>query len=272
MNIAHRGLFAASLIAFSMSVSSWAQAAEESYTPKVGQGGKDVVWVPTSQSVVNQMLDMAELTAKDRLVDLGSGDGITVITAAQRGATARGIEYNPDMVALSVKNAEKAGVSDRATFEEADIFETDFSEADVVTLFLLPDLNVRLRPKLLDMAPGTRVIANSFTMDDWQPDDSTQVTKDCSSYCYVYKWVVPAKVGGTWTLGDKQLVLSQRYQVLEGSLGNAESDIQISEARLDGKRIHFTVGEQHYVGEVDGKTMRGTIDESSEWTATFVDS
>ncbi|GGJ86362.1 class I SAM-dependent methyltransferase [Pseudomonas matsuisoli] len=271
MAIAHKGLLVASFVTLALSVADWAQAADQPYVPKVGQGGKDVVWVPTSQAVVDQMLDMAGLTPDDKLVDLGSGDGITVISAAKRGAMARGIEYNPDMVALSKQNAEKAGVSERASFDEADIFESDFSDANVVTMFLLPDLNVRLRPKLLDMEPGTRIVTNSFTMDDWQPDDSTQV-QNCASYCYVYKWVVPAKVGGSWNLGDQQLVLTQRYQLLEGNLEGADASTPITEARVDGKRVSFTANGHHYVGEVEGTTMRGTVDESEEWTATFVES
>ena len=141
------------------------------YEPKSGQPGKDVVWVPTPQSLVDRMLDMAKATPQDYVIDLGSGDGRTVITAAKRGIKAHGIEYNPDLAELAKRNAVQAGVTDKATFAHGDIFESDFSQATVVTLFLLPGLNVRLRPTLLDMKAGTRVVSNSFTMGDWEPDE-----------------------------------------------------------------------------------------------------
>src|SRR5881396_2275137 len=138
------------------------QAPQKPYEPTVGQAGKDVVWVPTPEALVQKMLDLAQVTAKDYVIDLGSGDGRTVITAAKRGSTALGIEYNPDMVELSKRNAQKEGVSSRANFMKADIFESDFSKAQVITLFLLPSLNVKLRPTLLNMKPGTRIVSNSF--------------------------------------------------------------------------------------------------------------
>ncbi|WZB75741.1 class I SAM-dependent methyltransferase [Achromobacter insuavis] len=144
-------------------------AATEGYVPDVGQDGKDVIWVPTPQTLVDKMLDMAQVTPQDRLMDLGSGDGRTVITAAQRGLTAKGIEYNPDLVALSRSNAAKAGMSRRATFEVADLFETDLSQADVITMFLLSTINEKLRPKLLELPPGTRIVSNTFRMGDWEP-------------------------------------------------------------------------------------------------------
>ena len=139
---------------------------QKPFEPQVGQAGKDVVWVPTPQAVVDKMLDMAKVTKNDFVMDLGSGDGRTVITAAKRGARAMGIEYNPDMVDLSVRNAKEAGVSDRATFVKADLFETDLSKAQVITMFLLPSINMKLRPKILDLAPGTRIVSNTFTMED----------------------------------------------------------------------------------------------------------
>ena len=171
------------------------------FEPVVGQPGKDVVWVPTPQALVEKMLDMAKLTPQDFHMDLGSGDGRTVITAAKRGSRSMGIEYNPDMVELSKKNAAAAGVADRATFVKADIFETDFSKAQVITLFLLPSINLKLRPTILNMTPGTRIVSNSFTMDDWQPDESQTIGGDCTSWCTAHLWIVPAKVEGTWKLG-----------------------------------------------------------------------
>src|SRR5712692_7545657 len=144
------------LIAFSTLALAQAQRAPAAFEPEVGQPGKDVVWVPTPQAVVDRMLDLARVTPKDYLIDLGSGDGRTVITAAKRGARALGIEFNPDMVALSRRNAAKAGVSDKASFVEADIFRSDLSPATVITLFLLTELNLKLRPTILTLKPGTR--------------------------------------------------------------------------------------------------------------------
>jgi hypothetical protein len=245
-----------------------ATAEADSFTPTVGQSGKDVVWVPTSQALVDRMLDMAQLTPQDRLVDLGSGDGVTVITAAKRGATARGIEFNPDMVELATRRAQTEGVSDRAKFEQADIFESDFSEATVVTLFLLPSLNVKLRPTLLDMQPGTRIVANTFDMGDWQPDETERVTEGCASYCQALKWIVPAKVAGTWTVDGDTLELKQTYQMVDGSLSKGASNQSISDGRLEGSQIRFSVGNDTYTGEVNGEKIQGTVNGSRPWQAT----
>jgi hypothetical protein len=225
--------------------------------------------VPTSQALVDRMLDMAGLTPQDTLVDLGSGDGRTVITAAKRGATARGVEYNPDMVALSRRAAEKEGVADRAKFDQADIFKSDFSNATIVTLFLLPDLNLRLRPILLDMKPGTRVVSNSFNMGDWAPDEIAEVEEGCSNYCTAYKWVIPAKVEGTWKLADRELTFVQIYQTLQGTLGKGRNSQPIGDARLDGAQIRFSAGKDVYTGVVDGKEMRGTVNGKTAWSATL---
>src|SRR5512136_1033229 len=167
-----------------LSACVFAQAQQQGeYQPQVGQPGKDVVWVPTQQELVNRMLEMAKVTPQDYVIDLGSGDGRTVISAAKLGATAMGIEYNPDMVELSKRNAAEAGVSAKADFLKADLFETDFSKATVITMFLLPDINMKLRPKILDMKPGTRVVSNSFTMEDWSADETFTVEKDCTNWC-----------------------------------------------------------------------------------------
>jgi hypothetical protein len=229
-----------------------AAAATKPFEPTVGQPGKDVVWVPTPQQLVEKMLDMAKLTPQDFHMDLGSGDGRTVITAAKRGARSEGIEYNPDMVALSQKNAQAAGVGDKAIFRKADIFETDFSKANVITLFLLPQLNMRLRPTILNMRPGTRIVSNTFTMEDWQPDQTQTVEGDCVSWCTAHLWIVPAKVQGAWDVqGRGTLTLQQNFQMLTGSLGNA----QISAAKMSGDQISFTVGGTTYTGKVNGNTM-----------------
>jgi SAM-dependent methyltransferase len=246
-------------------------AASSDYQPTVGQEGKDVVWVPTEQSLVNKMLDMAKLTPADILFDLGSGDGRTVITAAKRGATAFGVEYNPKMVALSKANAEKEGVSGKATFIHGDIFETDYSKANVLTMFLLPELNVRLRPTILKMAPGTRVVTNSFSMGDWQADQTESVNEDCRSYCTAYLWIVPAQVGGTWKLPQGELTLDQKYQVLSGSLKTGAGAADIADGKMNGDQIAFKVGDTLYSGKVVGNSIEGvakTGDKEEKFQAT----
>ncbi len=273
MNIRWKtSLTVAALGASLLAAPAWAQKespASTPYEPTVGQAGKDVVWVPTSQALVDRMLDMAKLTPADRLVDLGSGDGRTVITAAKRGAVSRGIEFNPDLVALSKRNAAAEGVSQRATFEQADIFKSNFSNATVVTLFLLPELNARLRPILLDMKPGTRVVSNSFRMESWEPDQTEHVTDGCSSFCDAYLWIVPAKVAGNWRTNDGQLQLTQTNQMLEGALrkGTGSTPQPISDAKMNGVNIQFTVGTDQYKGVVSGKQIKGTVNGNKAWTA-----
>ncbi len=234
------------------------------YQPAVGQEGKDVVWVPTADTLVAKMLDMAKVTPQDYLIDLGSGDGRTVIAAAKRGTEALGIEYNPDMVELSKKNAAAARVGDKATFVKADIFETDFSKATVLTLFLLPELNLKLRPTILDMKPGTRVVSNSFNMEDWQPDDTVLVEAECTSWCTAYLWIVPAKIQGTWRTANGDLTLTQQYQMIAGTLGKAP----ISGGRLRGTEITFTAGGRTYKGQVNGSSMQGRASPGGSWSAT----
>ncbi len=236
---------------------------QQDYEPSVGQDGKDVIWVPTPQTLVDKMLDRAKVTPRDRLMDLGSGDGRTVITAAQRGLTAQGIEYNPDLVALSRRNAERAGVGDRATFVAADLFATDLSKADVITMFLLSTINEKLRPRLLELAPGTRVVSNTFRMGDWEPDAEETVTENCSSYCTALLWIVPAKVQGKWDVDGQTLHLEQHYQKLSGKLGS----VPISDARLNGAEIAFTVDGVRYTGVVNGKTMSGKAAGRGSWSA-----
>jgi hypothetical protein len=241
------------------------------YEPEYGQAGKDVVWVPTSQELVEKMLDMAKVTAADVVIDLGSGDGRTVITAAKRGAKAMGIEYNPEMVELSKAKAAEAGVSDRATFMKADLFESDFSEATVITMFLLPSINVKLRPILLEMAPGTRLVSNSFDMAEWQADEVGTVEGECSSWCRALLWIVPAKVEGTWEMTEGTLTLSQSFQMVTGTLAKDDKSAAIADGRLRGKEFTFTLGGGTYKGVVNGNTMEGTIEgigAGRTWKAT----
>src|ERR1700752_226447 len=182
------GVCLLAVTAYAQATATQKPAQQQPYEPKVGQAGKDVVWVPTSQALVDKMLDMAKVTPQDFVMDLGSGDGRTVITAAKRGATAMGIEYNPDMVELSKKNAAKENVPAKATFVKADLFETDFSNATVITMFLLPDINMKLRPKILGLKPGTRVVSNSFTMGEWEDDESATGGNGGASRCPAHFW------------------------------------------------------------------------------------
>lgn len=260
-----RGVIATFLIAvaaLALTGTAGAQTKKQ-FEPVVGQEGKDVIWVPTPQSLVEKMLEMAKTTPKDYVVDLGSGDGRTVITAAKKyGVQALGVEYNPDMVALSKRNAEKEGVADRAQFLQGDIFQTDFSKATVLTLYLLPTLNVKLRPTILSMKPGTRVVSHAFTMDDWQPDQI-----DTSEGRTAYLWIVPAKVEGTWRWGRHELTLQQHFQQIEGLVKADNKVAQFRNARLQGDRLSFSVIEysgmgnvQHdYTGRVSGDSIEGTV-------------
>jgi precorrin-6B methylase 2 len=188
-----------------------AKPASGPFEPRVGQPGKDVVWVPTPQALVDRMLDIAKVTPTDFVMDLGSGDGRTVITAAKRGATAMGVEFNPDMVELSKRNAQKEGVANKATFVQGDLFKADLSKATVITMFLLPSINMQLRPSILNLKPGTRIVSNTFTMEDWQADQTESVTDNCSSWCTALLWIVPAKVQGTWKTPTGNLTLTQEF-------------------------------------------------------------
>jgi precorrin-6B methylase 2 len=250
-----------------------AQPAQKPFEPFSGQPGKDVVWVPTSQALVDKMLDMAKLTPSDIHMDLGSGDGRTVITAAKRGARSTGIEYNPDMVELSKGNAAKAGVTDKATFIKADLFETDFSQATVITLFLLPDINLKLRPKILNLKPGTRIVSNTFTMGEWKDDETATVDEvaGCSYYCTAHMWIVPAKVAGTWHAAQGDFTLKQEFQMVQGSLKSGSDTQIVSNAKLRADQLSFSAGGATYAGRVNGNTIDGTVTtggNSAKWTAT----
>jgi precorrin-6B methylase 2 len=251
------------LLALVFAAPAFAQAppakptAAPTYEPQSGQAGKDVVWVPTPQVLVDKMLDMAKVTPADFVMDLGSGDGRTVITAAKRGARALGIEYNPEMVVLSRRNAEKEGVSGKANFLKADLFETDFSRASVITMFLLPDINLKLRPKILELKPGTRVVSNTFTMDDWIADETATLDANtgCStSWCTALLWIVPARVEGSYTLPQGQLVLKQQFQVLSGTL-TTEGRTLALEGKVRGEAVSFSAGGKTYRGRMKGKGL-----------------
>jgi precorrin-6B methylase 2 len=250
-----------------------AQPAQNQYEPQVGQEGKDVVWVPTPQALVDKMLDMAKVTPRDYVIDLGSGDGRTVITAAKRGVRALGIEYNPDMVELSKRNAAKEGVTDKAQFTKADLFESDFSQATVITMFLLPDINLKLRPKILNLKPGTRIVSNSFTMGEWKADQTATATENegCTNYCTAYLWIVPAKAAGTWQMAQGELTLKQSFQMLSGTFKSGDKLYAIANGRMRGDQISFTAGGAQYSGRLNGNSIEGTVKSggsSSKWSAT----
>jgi len=282
MNALHtrpKAAIAAVALSFFVATGVYAQAQKAArsdkpadYKPEVGQAGKDVIWVPTPDEVVAKMLDFAKVTAKDYVVDLGSGDGRTVIAAAKRGARALGIEYNPNMVDLSRKNAAAAGVTARAEFRRADIFKTDFTRATVITLYLLPDLNLKLRPQLLDMPPGTRISSHQFNMGEWEPDE--QATLDGRS---VYHWVVPAKVAGNWNVSGAgpafDMTLQQSFQRLSGSVRIDGRPAEVKDGRLRGSTISFSIAgdngqKRDYSGIVSGRNIEGTVKPGdARWTA-----
>jgi len=199
------------------------------------------------------MLDLAKVTANDTVYDLGSGDGRTVITAAKRGARAFGIEYNPDMVELSKRNAAEAGVSDRATFIKADLFETDLSKADVITMFLLPSINMKLRPKILDLKPGTRIVSNTFTMGEWQADETAELGANggCeNSWCTALLWIVPAKVAGTYQTPQGEVTLKQTFQMLSGTLRAGGKTLALT-GKVNGEEISFKAGGREFRGKLN---------------------
>lgn len=229
-------------------------AQEQEFEPVVGQPGKDVVWVPSPEPMVEKMLDVAKVTPQDYVIDLGSGDGRNVIAAAKRGARGHGVEYNPDMVNLSRRLATQAGVADRATFIQGDMYEADISKATVLALFLLPQNLNTLRPKFLDLPPGSRIVSNTFSIENWEPE-YTETLPDCSAWCNVLLYIVPAKADGAWQMPQGTLTIEQDAVSLTGTLGaNA-----ISEGRMRGDEISFSVGETRYTGRVNGNTIQGTM-------------
>jgi SAM-dependent methyltransferase len=254
------------------SVPALAQKADEPFTPTVGQAGKDVVWVPTPPALVETMLDMAKVTPKDFVMDLGSGDGRNIIAAAKRGAKALGVEYNADMVALSKQIAAKEGVADRAEFVQGDMFEADISQATVLALFLLTDNLRRLTPKFLDLKPGTRIVLNHYGIEGWEPDEQQRTGGECVAWCTALLYIVPAKVAGTWRLPSGEITLDQKFQMVSGTYAVDGSNAPIEKGRLLGNQISFTVGQTQYVGQVNGDVITGTAKGGAggTWTARRV--
>jgi hypothetical protein len=260
--------FVRSLTLVFLSLLAAAPAAAQKFEPQVGQSGKDVIWVPSPDDVVDRMLTMAQVTPNDFVIDLGAGDGKIAIAAAKKfGARANGIEYNPDMVKHANDNAQKAGVAGngpgKAVIRQGDIFATDFTQATVITMYLLPGLNMKLRPQLLSMKPGTRVVSHSFTMEDWDADEISSVDGRRA-----YFWVVPANVQGTWTMeaGSQKndLVFEQQFQKIHGTIAIGPLQAGLREARLRGASIAFAyVGtdlvRRDFTGRVNGTKMEGSF-------------
>jgi SAM-dependent methyltransferase len=264
-----RLLLASCFVSFAAAAALTAEF-KEPYEPVVGQEGKDVIWVPTPPVLVEKMLDMARVTARDYVIDLGSGDGRNVIAAARRGARALGVEYNPDMVELSRRIAAKEGVADRAAFVQGDMFEADISQATVLALFLLTENLNRLVPKFLDLRPGARIVVNGFEIDGWSADETARIDGDCETWCAAYLYIVPARVAGTWRLGTGKLRLEQKFQEISGTFTVGGVATPIRNARLRGDEIRFTVGGAEYVGRVRGDSMRGEVKGGpvTAWRAT----
>ena len=264
-----RRLGAAALIAVLAMTAASAQTAapaaqQKPFEPQVGQGGKDVVWVPTPQALVEKMLDMAQVTADDVVMDLGSGDGRNIIAAAKRGATAIGVEYNPDMVALSRSGAAAAGVSDKATFIEGDMFTADISKATVMALFLLPNNLERLRDTFMNLRPGTRMVLNTFGIPEWDADARETIAGDCVSWCTALLYYVPAKIAGTWASTIGTLQLTQSYQMVMGTRGDQGATVSVT-GRLRGTSLTIDAGGQTLTGTVTGDRIDG-----QGWSATRV--
>lgn len=241
-------LFATSFVLL-LGAGASAQSQQKPYEPEVGQGGKDVVWVPTPPALVEKMLDMAQVTAADVVMDLGSGDGRNIIAAAKRGARAIGVEYNPDMVALSTRLAAEAGVAGRATFIEGDMYTADISKATVMALFLLPANLEKLRDTFLALAPGTRLVMNTFDIPDWASDQKDTLGEGCVSWCTAHLYYVPAPVAGRWTTSRGELTLRQAFQMVAGTLTSGGVEVAVS-GRLRGAELTL---------DADGATLRATV-------------
>jgi SAM-dependent methyltransferase len=234
-----------------------AEATDKPFEPEIGQAGKDVVWVPTPPVLVEKMLDVAKVTPQDFVMDLGSGDGRNIIAAAKRGARALGVEYNPDMVELSRRMAQKEGVADKAQFVQGDMYVVDISKATVMALFLLPENMNKLVDKFLALKPGARIVANQFAASGWTPDETGRVDGDCGSWCTWLLYIVPAPVAGRWQLQNGEIEFEQKFQMLSGTLTADGVIMAIEKGRLLGEQITFTVSGKEYRGKVSADAMSG---------------
>jgi SAM-dependent methyltransferase len=264
-------LFFLFLSAASLSTTpAFGQGQSAQFEPYSGQPGKDVIWVPTPDALVEKMLDTAGVTAQDYVIDLGSGDGRMVIAAAKRGARSLGVEYNPDMVEFSKRRAIAAGVADKANFVQGDMYEADVSAATVLALFLLPENLDRLAPKFLALKPGTRIVLNEYLVSGWNPDQSERV-QDCSLWCNAHLYIVPAKVEGAWRVKmaeqEGELSLTQIFQMVRGELTLSGRSMPVENGRMHADRIEFHVAGIRYVGRVNGDAIIGGEGGARTWTA-----
>jgi SAM-dependent methyltransferase len=252
-----------------IAASSLTAQEKKAFEPVVGQSGKDVVWVPTPFATVEKMLDMAKVTPQDFVMDLGSGDGRNIIAAAKRGAHGLGVEWNEDMVSLSQRMAREAGVADKAQFVQGDMYAADISKANVMAMFLLTENLDKLMPKFLDLRPGSRIVINGFSITGWTPDVTDRATGDCGSWCTVHLFHVPAKVSGSWQIGQGELTIKQSFQKITGTLATGGSNTAI-EGSLNGETITFTAGSTTYTGRVSGNSMSGEVKggPGGKWSAT----
>jgi hypothetical protein len=245
------------------------------YKPKVGQEGKDVIWVPTPEGLIDKMLEAAKVSDKDTLFDLGAGDGIIAITAARKyGAKSVGIEYNPDMAQFARRKVAEAGLTDKVKIITGDIFQEDFSSATVITLYLMPHLNLKLRPILLKMKPGTRVVSNTFTMGEWEPDETV-----FDQHWKGYFWVVPAQIEGAWVMtgmegGPLRLNISQSFQNIGGTLTRGGQTLTLLGAKLRGDEVKFQFvtpdRKVHaFSGRLEGRRLTGTV--VADYSSTSVE-
>lgn len=261
-------LAAAALLLSLPALAQKGAAPAASYEPQSGQAGKDVIWVPTPDELVTRMLQLGGVTKNDYVIDLGAGDGKIVIAAAKAGARGLGIEYNPELVTLARQRAQAAGVAEHARFEKADIFESDFSRASIVTLYLLPRLNLRLRHRLLALTPGTRVVSHSFDMGDWRPDEVTN-----AGGATAFLWLVPANFGGEWALrfpladGSEArglLEVDQRFQQIGGAAVFRDFTASLRQPLLVGDRVRFALTDaegqlREFDGRIAGRELIGTV-------------
>ncbi len=265
-----RGVFAAWCVACGVAFAAEpAPPVDKPYEPRHGQQGKDVMWIPTPDDMVGKMLAMAKVTPRDFVIDLGSGDGRNVIAAARRGARALGVEYNPDLVELSRRNALAAGVAEKATFVQGDMFEADISKATVMILFLITDNLRRLTPRLLSLRPGTRIVSNTFEIPGWSADQTYKLGGECITWCTAFLYVVPAKAAGKWQLPQGTLTLQQEFQTLNGTLDIDGQSLPIKNGKLNGSQIQFSAGSAKYTARVSNDTIKGSVTGGAvkAWTA-----
>lgn len=263
------GGLAAPSVAFASGLLAQASTGNaRSYEPQRGQTGKDVIWIPTPDKLVHRMLSLAQVTPSDFVIDLGAGDGKIVIAAAREfGARGLGIEYNPDMVVHAARNAEAAGVADRARFEKADIFESDFSPATVVTMYLLPHLNLKLRHRLMALKPGTRVVSHEFRLGNWAPDETSRIGSASA-----HLWLVPANFGGDWELRFPQrkgpalakLAVEQTFQNFRGRIVFEDFETSFRDQKVAGTNVRFSFTDEdgrlrRFDGRIDGDSVTGTV-------------